>query len=140
MSKIPLRALNRPRSGKHAIAKSKPAPAASLDPHPIGELAPEGEAPAPEAEPAPVPEAEQAPEPAPVPEAEKAPEPAMDLFPDLNEGVAPVPEPAPPVAPVQAWDSTWTKAQLLAAAQVKGLPVTQANTKAEIIAALTAAG
>ena len=132
MSKIPLRALNRPRSGKHAIAKSKPAPAASLDPHPIGELAPEGEAPAPEAE--------QAPEPAPVPEAEKAPEPALDLFPDLNEGVAPVPEPAPPVAPVQAWDSTWTKAQLLAAAQVKGLPVTQANTKAEIIAALTAAG
>ena len=132
MSKIPLRALNRPRSGKHAIAKSKPAPAASLDPHPIGELAPEGEAPAPEAEPAP--------EPAPVPEAEKAPEPALDLFPDLNEGVAPVPEPAPPVAPVQAWDSTWTKAQLLAAAQVKGLPVTQANTKAEIIAALTAAG
>lgn len=132
MSKIPLRALNRPRSGKHAIAKSKPAPAASLDPHPIGELAPEGEAPAPEAE--------QAPEPAPVPEAEKAPEPAMDLFPDLNEGVAPVPEPAPPVAPVQAWDSTWTKAQLLAAAQAKGLPVTQANTKAEIIAALTAAG
>ena len=132
MSKIPLRALNRPRSGKHAITKSKPAPVASLDPHPIGELAPEGAASAPEAE--------KAPEAAPAPEAEKAPEAAMDLFPDLNEGVAPVPEPAPPVAPVQAWDSTWTKAQLLAAAQAKGLPVTQANTKAEIIAALTAAG
>jgi hypothetical protein len=131
MSKIPLRALNRPRSGKHAIAKSKFAPVASLDSHP-GELAPEGAAPAPEAE--------QALEPAPVPEAEQAPEPALDLFPDLNEGVAPVPEPAPPIAPIQAWDSTWTKAQLLAAAQAKGLPVTQANTKAEIIAALTAAG
>ena len=46
--------------------------------------------------------------------------------------------PAAPAAP--AWEPTWTKAQLLAVTQAKGLTVTSANTKAEIIAALTAAG
>jgi len=47
----------------------------------------------------------------------------------------PEPEPAAP-----AWDASWTKAQLLGVAQSKGLSVTTANTKAEIVAALTAAG
>ena len=36
------------------------------------------------------------------------------------------------------WDPTWTKTRLLTVAQGKGLSVTLANTKAEIIAALSA--
>jgi hypothetical protein len=46
-----------------------------------------------------------------------------------------------PVTTTQApvWDSAWTKAQLLDVATQLGLEVTLANTKAQIIEALTAA-
>lgn len=60
-------------------------------------------------------------------------EPVADATP-----VAPEPTPEPVAAP--QWEPTWTKSQLLAVAQAKNLSVTSANTKADIIAALTAAG
>lgn len=44
----------------------------------------------------------------------------------------------PPAEP--EWDPTWTKARLVEVAVRKGLSVTLANTKADIVAALTAAG
>jgi hypothetical protein len=43
-----------------------------------------------------------------------------------------------PKSDAPEWDSTWAKARLLTVAQGKGLSVTPANTKAEIIAALSA--
>ena len=67
--------------------------------------------------------------PAPAPVVEAAPEPQ----------VAAVSEPEPE-AVTPKWEPSWTKVQLLAVAQSKGLSVTAANTKADIVAALTAAG
>ena len=71
---------------------------------------------------------------APEPEATTA-EPEQTLEDVIGSIVDPEPVPAPP-----AWDASWTKAQLLVVSQSKGLSVTTANTKAEIVAALTAAG
>ena len=46
-----------------------------------------------------------------------------------------------PVAAAEPqWDASWTKANLLARAQSKGLPVNVSNTKADIIGALNAVG
>lgn len=46
-----------------------------------------------------------------------------------------------PVAAAEPqWDASWTKANLLALAQSKGLPVNVSNTKADIIGALNAVG
>ena len=69
--------------------------------------------------------------------------------PEIVEAI-PTPEPAPveddisslfdDVAPATPkWEPTWTKAQLLTVAAGLGLSVDGTNTKAEIIAALTAA-
>jgi hypothetical protein len=62
------------------------------------------------------------------------PEPEPNVTPELIAALEPE-----PVAPTQ-WEPTWTKAQLLVATQTLGLAMTPANSKAEIIAALTAAG
>ena len=46
-----------------------------------------------------------------------------------------------PVAAAEPqWDASWTKANLLALAQSKGLPVNVSNTKADIIGALNSIG
>lgn len=66
-----------------------------------------------------------------------APEPVVEAAPEPQVAAVSEPEPAV-VAP--EWESSWTKVQLLAVAQSKGLSVTAVNTKAEIVAALTAAG
>jgi len=64
-------------------------------------------------------------------------EPVAEPVADATQ-VAPEPTPEPVAAP--QWEPTWTKSQILAVAQAKNLSVTSANTKAEIVAALTAAG
>lgn len=76
----------------------------------------------------------------PAPVVEPAPEPEVAAVSELEPEpqVEAVSEPEP-VAPPE-WEPTWTKAQLLVVAQSKGLSVTAANTKADIVAALTAAG
>lgn len=48
-------------------------------------------------------------------------------------------DPTPASASCPTWDATWTKAKLLEAAAILNLPVTVDSTKAQIIAALTAA-
>jgi hypothetical protein len=71
------------------------------------------------------------------------PEPVIEVAATEPEPVVAEPAPEPVVAepePAPGWEPTWTKTQLLAVSQAKGLPVTSANSKAEIIAALTAAG
>jgi len=115
MSRVPYHALGRPYSGAHGRFKSVAAP-------PVVETAPVAEessvVAAPPAPPAP-------------PVAEDPP-----VF-DQVFGDALSNAPAP-VAP--EWDPMWTKARLAEVAIQKGLPVTLASTKADIIAALTAAG
>lgn len=99
----------------------------------------------------PVPEVDPTPEPVQV--VESAPESAqvVDPTPEPVQVVESAPEPGvesepdPEVAQIFAaltveWDPTWTKARLLVVAEGKGLKLTSSNTKAEIVAALTAAG
>ena len=119
MSRIPFHATGRPYAGKHgrfhAPAPAVPAPA----PEPVAT-----EPVTPEPVPAPAPE--------PVAAEPATPEPTLEqVLGTLVEGV-PDPDPAP------TWDASWTKAQLLVVAQTRGLPLTMANTKAEIVAGLTA--
>ena len=119
MARIPFWALGRPLSGKHGRFNAKTVP-------PVAEPTVEVAA----AEPEPV---VTEPEPV-IAVAATEPEP---------EPVATEPEPEPVVtepASVPEWEPTWTKTQLLVVSQAKGLSVTSANSKAEIIAALTAAG
>ena len=125
MARIPFRALGRPLSGKHGRFNAKTVP-------PVTEPTVEVAATTPEPEPVAEPVIEvAATEPEPV-VAEPAPEPVVAE--PAPEPVVAEPEPAP------GWEPTWTKTQLLAVSQAKGLSVTSANSKAEIIAALTAAG
>jgi hypothetical protein len=139
MSRIPFHATGRPYAGKHgrfhAPAPAVPAPA----PEPVAadSVTPEPEpvAAAPEPEPvaaAPEPVAAEPATPEPVAAEPATPEPTLEqVLGTLVEGV-PDPDPAP------TWDASWTKAQLLVVAQTRGLPLTMANTKAEIVAGLTA--
>lgn len=48
-------------------------------------------------------------------------------------------DPTPAPASFPTWDATWAKAKLLEVAVILNLPVTVDSTKAQIIAALTAA-
>ena len=87
-----------------------------------------------------------------VPTVEEAPAPEIVEAiptPEIAEAI-PTPEPAPveddisslfdDVAPATPkWEPTWTKAQLLTVAAGLGLSVDGTNTKAEIVAALSAA-
>jgi outer membrane biosynthesis protein TonB len=122
-------------SGKHGRFNAKTVPPVTEPTVEVAATTPEPE-PEPVAEPEPVIEvAATEPEPVAEPEpvvAEPAPEPVVAE--PAPEPVVAEPEPAP------GWEPTWTKTQLLAVSQAKGLSVTSANSKAEIIAALTAAG
>lgn len=166
MARVPFRALGRPYSGRHGITR---APAPVAEPTPAQVAAAPIEAPVEEASGEPVEASVEAPieEPAepieePAEPAEPSAEPAEasaeepdepsveasaeepDEEPDyeqMEQSIAALFLDEPPAAPAApAWEPTWTKAQLLAVTQAKGLTVTSANTKAEIIAALTAAG
>ncbi|NBR00419.1 MAG: hypothetical protein EBT79_02485 [Actinobacteria bacterium] len=117
MARIPFRALGRPYAGKHGRFRN-PAPVASASATPEPEV---------EASATPEPEVEAS---------EPDPEPTLAQV--LGTLVEAEPEPAP--APTPTWDASWTKAQLIVVAQSKGLSVTSSNTKADILAALTAAG
>jgi hypothetical protein len=89
------------------------------------------------------------------PASEESPAPEIvEAIPEIVEAI-PAPEPTPEALaaadpdadigdlftedPTPTWEPTWTKAQLLSVAATLGLVVDGTNTKAEIIAALTAA-
>ena len=163
MARVPFRALGRPYSGRHGITR---APAPVAEPTPAQVAAAPIEAPVEEASGEPVEPSVEAPIEEPAEPAEPSAEPAEpsaeasaeepaepsveasaeepDEEPDyeqMEQSIAALFLDEPPAAPAApAWEPTWTKAQLLAVTQAKGLTVTSANTKAEIIAALTAAG
>ena len=121
MYRIPFRALGRPLSGKRGRFHQSQArvPAPVVEPVQAIEVTSA-------VEPGPVVEAVQAVEPEPVVEPEPAVDPMVDIDLSFSEAIE--------------WKPSWTKTQLLAVAQEKGLSVTSSNTKAEIVAALTAAG
>ena len=163
MARVPFRALGRPYSGRHGITRA-PAPVAEPTPAQVAAAPIEApveasvEAPVEEASGEPVEPSVEAPIEEPAEPAEPSAEPAEasveasaeepaeepDEEPDyeqMEQSIAALFLDEPPAAPAApAWEPTWTKAQLLAVTQAKGLTVTSANTKAEIIAALTAAG
>ena len=115
MARIPFWALGRPLSGKHGRFNAKTVPPVA---EPTVEIA--------AAEPEPV---------------LTEPEPVIEVAATEPEPVVTEPEPVvTATASVPEWEPTWTKTQLLVVSQAKGLSVTSANSKAEIIAALTAAG
>ena len=140
MSKIPYRATGRPLSGPNGrfknaappkvTAPTPPAPVVeavvetSVETHVVTEVATSVETEV--APPAPV-EIEVA---APVEVAED--DAALAAITALTE--------EPVAAAEPQWDASWTKANLLALAQSKGLPVNVSNTKADIIGALNAVG
>jgi len=127
MSRIPYRATGRPLSGPNGRFKNA-APTPPVDvAAPVVAISPVA-APAPvetEVE-APV-ETEVA---APVEVAED--DAALAAITALTE--------EPVAAAEPQWDASWTKANLLALAVSKGLPVNVSNTKADIIGALNAVG
>lgn len=138
MYRIPFRALGRPLSGKNGRFHNSPArvqvpvveTVEAVDPAPVVETVD----PTPVVEPAPVVETVEVTDPEPATAVEAAPvgdpEPVVDQMIDIDLSFSDAIE----------WKPSWTKTQLLAVAQEKGLSVTASNTKAEIIAALTAAG
>lgn len=133
MYRIPFRALWRPLSGKNGRFKDQPAPKTEMTPT---------------VEAAPVtPTVETTPEVAPTPEVDttltvETTPASTDEVTVHDELVSSAEPPAvdDPATPQTKWEPTWTKSQLLAVAQGMGLSVTSSNTKAEIVAALTAAG
>lgn len=129
MARIPLRALGRPLSGKHARFGNTPLVAPPI------EVAPPT---------APVDVAivattavdvavavDVAPEPTPT-QTEPKPDDSVDAL--LADVAATHIEPA--LAPKPEWDANWSKTKLITFAQSKGVSVTATNTKDEIIAAL----
>jgi hypothetical protein len=120
MSRVPYHALGRPYSGARGRFNDAPV----VDATPVADDAPVVDA-TPVADDAPVVDATLV---APVVE-----EAVFDqVFGDALTVDDPPSEPE--------WDPTWTKARLVEVAVRKGLSVTLANTKADIVAALTAAG
>lgn len=122
MYRIPFRALGRPLSGKNGRFRNQPTPVVEATPIPTVEVTPVVEA-------------------TPTPTVETTPT-HTDEVTVLDELLA-GDEPPPvddPATPQTTWEPTWTKSQLLVVASGMGLSVTSSNTKAEIIAALTAAG
>lgn len=124
---IPFRALGRPWSGKNnrfqRPAAAKVAPVVEVTP--VVEVAPDAPTVVVTVE---EPVVEPTIEPTPEAESDAAGEAMAALIAEVEAPKSDEPE----------WDPTWTKARLLTVAQGKGLSVTLANTKAEIIAALRA--
>jgi len=132
MSRIPYRATGRPLSGPNGRFKNAappkvavPTPPVEVTAPPVEVEAPVVEAPAPVEVESPVVAAEVA-----VPVAED--DAALAAIAALTE--------EPVAAAEPQWDASWTKANLLALAVSKGLPVNVSNTKADIIGALNAVG
>ena len=144
MSKIPYRATGRPLSGPNGRFKNAAPPkvTASTPPAPVVEAVVETPVAAVAAIPfvtevvTPV-ETEVAP-PAPVEIEVAAPVEVAEDDAALAAITALTEEPVAAAEP--QWDASWTKANLLALAQSKGLPVNVSNTKADIIGALNAVG
>ncbi len=143
MSRIPYRATGRPLSGPNGRFKNAAPPKVAVPTPPVEVAAPPVEVEAPSAPvgievEAPVVEA-----PAPV-EVESPVVAAEVAVPVAEDGAALAAIAALTEEPVAAaepqWDASWTKANLLALAVSKGLPVNVSNTKADIIGALNAVG